>query len=385
MSPTAVVSRRGATRWHRGHPWIYRSDVRRGAGPPGIARVEDERGRFLGMALWSPASEIRLRLLTSEDVPVNVDWWAARIRLAAARRDALDPPSTACRVVHAEGDGLPALVVDRYGDYVVAQLLSAGLEAVRPDVLAALEEVLAPAGLLLRNDASVRRHEDLPLAIEAVSGEVPDPVEVREGGIRYLAALRSGQKTGAFLDQRENHALMAACARGRALDVFCYHGLFALHMAGRAEEVTGIDSSAAALAVAEQNRILNRLPNVRWTEGNAFDLLRALDEEGARFDTIVLDPPAFAKDRAAVPRALRGYKEINRRAMRLLAPGGLLFTASCSYHVRREHFSAMLADAAADAGRRVVLERGCGQARDHPEVLTVPESGYLKGALLRVE
>ncbi len=379
-----VVEPRGARRWRQGHPWIYRSDVVAGDVTPGVVHVTNRAGRFLGQALWSPASEIRLRFLTSEAEPVGPDWWARRLGAAQARRAALDPPATAYRVVHAEGDGLPSLIVDRYGPYVVAQLLSAGLEAVRADVLGAIDAVLAPDAVLLRNDASVRRHEGLPLAVEPVRGTVPDPIEVEEGGVRYLAAPRTGQKTGAFLDQREHHALMGRLARGRALDLFCYHGLFALHMAGRAERVLGVDSSTAALAVAERNRQLNGRRNVAWQEGNAFDVLRELERAGERFETIVLDPPAFAKDRAAVSGALRGYKEINLRAIRLLAPGGVLFTASCSFHVHRAQFFAMLADAAADSGRRVVLRHTLGQPADHPEIVTVPETGYLKGALLHV-
>jgi 23S rRNA (cytosine1962-C5)-methyltransferase len=378
-----TVTARGARRWQRGHPWIYRSDVVAGDGPPGIVRVADARGRFLGQALWSPASEIRLRWLTHEADPVDVAWWIERVGAALARRAALDPPATAYRVVHAEADGLPSLVVDRYGPYVVAQLLSAGLEAVRAHVLAAIDAVLAPAGVLLRHDAAVRRHERLPLAIEPVRGQVPDPLEVREGAVRYLAAPHRGQKTGAFLDQREHRGLMAAVARGRALDVFCYHGLFALHMAGRAEHVLAVDSSGDALAMAARNAELNGRTHITWREANAFDALRELERARARFDTIALDPPAFAKDRASVPAALRGYKEINLRALKLLAPGGRLFTASCSFHVGRAAFLALLADAAADAGRRVFLERVLGQPQDHPEVLTIPETGYLKGALVR--
>jgi 23S rRNA (cytosine1962-C5)-methyltransferase len=380
----ATVSRRGAGRWRHGHPWIYRSDVADGPPHPGIVTVTDTHGTFLGRALWSPDSEIRLRLLTRDDVPITAEWWTDRIREAAARREGLDPPATAYRVVHAEGDGLPSLIVDRYGDAVVAQLLSAGLEAVRADVLDAIEEACAPAGILLRNDASVRRHEGLPVAVEPVRGTVPDPIEVTEAGIRYLASPHHGQKTGAFLDQREHHALMGRVARGRALDLFCYHGLFALHMAGRATHVTGVDASADAIARAGENARRNGVTNVAWQEANVFDLLRALDDAGERYDTIVLDPPAFAKDREAVLGALRGYKEINRRALRLLRPEGRLFTASCSYHVGRTAFLAMLGEAAADARRHVVLERVLGQPADHPEVLTVPETGYLKGALLRI-
>lgn len=384
VSGHATVSRRGAARWRHGHPWIYRSDVVDGPHAPGIVAVRDTHGTFLGQALWSPASEIRLRFLTRTDTPIDAAWWTDRLRTAHARRAALDPPASAYRVVHAEGDGLPSLIVDRYGEYAVAQLLSAGLEAVRADVLEAIDTVLAPAGVLLRNDASVRRHEGLPIAVEPVRGVVPDPVEVAEGDIRFLAAPHRGQKTGAFLDQREHHALMGRHAHGHALDLFCYHGLFALHMAARADSVVGVDTSTDALAVAAENQRLNGRTNIRWLEANVFDLLRELDTSGERYDTIVLDPPAFAKDRDAVLGALRGYKEINRRAIRLLRPGGLLLTASCSYHVGRSAFMAMLSDAAADARRHVVLERVLGQPEDHPEVLTIPETGYLKGALLRI-
>jgi 23S rRNA (cytosine1962-C5)-methyltransferase len=381
-----TVSAKGAARWQRGHPWIYRADVAReppDAGP-GIATVHDRRGRFLGRALYSPASEIRLRMLARDEVPIDTAWWRSRIAEALARRGAI--PATAYRVVHAEGDGLPSLVVDRYGPWAVAQLLSAGLEAVRADVLAAIRAVLEPEGVLLRNDAAVRRHEALPLEVEAVFGAVPDEVEVAEDGVRYLAAPRSGQKTGAFLDQRENRRLAAEHTHsgGRALDVFTYHGSFALHLAGRAASVLAVDQSADALARGARNAALNGLTNVRWREANAFDLLRELDQAGERFDTIVLDPPAFAKSRDSVPRALAGYKEVNLRAMRLLAPGGMLFTCSCSYHISRAIFAGMLADAAADSGRRLQLVAWTGAAADHPELVTVPETGYLKGALLQV-
>lgn len=384
MTDVAVtVSARGAARWRRGHPWIFRSDVEGGRHPPGIVRVVDGSHRVLGRGLWSPASEIRLRMLTSDDVPIDGGWWAARLREAERRRATIPADTTAYRLVHAEGDGLPSLVVDRYGAYVVAQLLSAGLEAVRGDVLGAIETVFTPKGLVLRNDVPVRARERLPLGIEHVIGDVPDPVEVREHGIRYFASPLTGQKTGAFLDQRENRARMGALARGRVLDVFTYHGLFALHMARRADHVLGVDASGPALDIAERNRSLNGLTNVEWREANAFELLRELERAGERFDTIVLDPPAFAKDRRAVSAAMRGYQEINLRALRLLAPGGCLFTASCSHHVGRDRFLAMLAAAAADSGRTVALAAIVGQSSDHPELLTVPETGYLKGAIVR--
>jgi len=378
-----VVSAKGAARWQAGHPWIYRTDIYDEPGDaPGIVAVTERRGRHLGQALYSPKSEIRLRLLTREREAIDASWWAERIASSATRR--ADIPATAYRVVHAEGDGLPSLVVDRYGPYVVAQLLSAGLEQVRDDVLAGIDTALAPEGILLRNDSAVRRHEGLPLEVVAAKGSVPDTVPVEEHGVRYLAAPRAGQKTGAFLDQRENRVLVGQhTGAGRALDLFTYHGSFALHLARRAAEVLAVDSSADALARGRDNAALNGLTNIAWREANAFDLLRELERREETFDTVVLDPPAFAKSKQSVPRALAGYKEINLRAMRTLSPSGVLFTCSCSYHVSRTAFLEMLADAARDSGRRLQLLAVVGAGRDHPELINVPETGYLKGALLR--
>jgi 23S rRNA (cytosine1962-C5)-methyltransferase len=380
---TVIVSARGAARWQAGHPWIYRTDVHdEPRDTPGIVATTDRRGRHLGQALYSPKSEIRLRLLTRGREPIDTTWWAGRIAASAARRQGI--AATAYRAVHAEADGLPSLVVDRYGPYVVAQLLSAGLEAVSPDVVAGIGVALEPEAILLRNDSGVRRHEGLPLEVVAARGTVPDTVLVEEDGVRYLAAPQTGQKTGAFLDQRENRVLVAAhTGRGRALDLFTYHGSFALHLARRAGEVVAVDSSSDALARGRENAALNDRANITWREANAFDLVRELERRGESFETVVLDPPAFAKTKQTVTRALAGYKEINLRAMRILAPGGVLFTCSCSYHVSRTIFLDMLADAARDAGRRLQLLAVTGASRDHPEIVTVPETGYLKGALLR--
>jgi len=379
-----VVSAKGAARWDAGHPWIYRTDVYdEPRVTAGIVSVTDRRGRHLGQALYSPGSEIRLRLLTRGREPVDAGWWTDRIGIALARRAGI--PATAYRVVHAEADGMPSLIVDRYGPYTLAQLLSAGLESVRADVVAGLVAALSPEGILLRNDVPIRRHEGLPLEVVPVYGTVPDTLVVEEHGVRYVAAPHTGQKTGAFLDQRENRVLVSEHAGdgGRALDLFTYHGSFALHLARRAREVIAVDSSADALARGGENAALNGLSNITWREANAFDLLRDLERRDETFDVIVLDPPAFAKTKQSVPRARAGYKEINLRAMRLLAPGGLLFTCSCSYHVNRAVFGEMLADAARDSGRRLALVALTGAGRDHPELLNVPETGYLKGALLR--
>lgn len=383
MNGDAVVTARGAERWVRGHPWIFRSDLEAGPDAPGLVRVRDRRGRFLGQALHSPSSEIRLRLLERSEAPVNRGWWEAAIGRALAHRDGVD--ATAYRVVHGEGDGLPSLIVDRYDRWVVAQLLSAGLETMRQDILAAITTVLAPEGILLRHEAGVRAREGLSQGVELVSGDVPREVEVREGGVRYRAAPWSGQKTGAFLDQRPNRMLLASLAPtdGRGLDCFAYHGSFALHLATRCRSVLALDVSADALARGAVNAELNGFGNIAWQEGDAFEVLRAMERGREQFDAIALDPPAFAKSRGSVPQALRGYHEVNLRAMRLLAPGGVLLTASCSYHVRRSQFLEMLERAAGDSGRNLVLEGVLGQDRDHPELLTVPETGYLKGALLR--
>jgi 23S rRNA (cytosine1962-C5)-methyltransferase len=386
MSDVALVSAKGAHRWQHGHPWIYRSDVaQRPSGPPGAVVVHDHRGRSLGWALWSPSSEISLRMIERDSrQPIDRDWWRTRLRTAIDRRRALNGSTNAYRVVHGEGDGCPSLICDRYDRWIVLQLMSAGLEAFRADIVAAITELLEPDGILARNDVPLRAKEKLQVAVEPLVGEVPEEIEIIEHGVRYLAAPWRGQKTGAFLDQRENRVLIGSLARGRALDCFSYHGSFALHLARRAEQVIALDASAEALRRAEDNVARNGLRNVELVEADAFDFLRAREVAGDTFDTIVLDPPAFAKTRSALPGALRGYKEINMRALRLLKPGGLLFTASCSFHLTKPLFLEMLQSAASDSGRRVVLRTVTGQPLDHPEVITIPETGYLKGALLEV-
>lgn len=382
MSGVRVTSR-GAERWVRGHPWIFRSEVQAGPEGPGVVQVQDPRGRFIGQALYSPRSEIRLRLLEPTDRRVDQGWWVERIAACAARRHGIE--STAYRVVHGEGDGIPSLVVDRYDKWVVVQILSAGLETMRDTIVHALAEVLEPDGILLRNDAPVRRREGLSAELVEALGSVPREIVVREGEVRYAAAPWDGQKTGAFLDQRPNRMLAGSLMPrgGRALDCFAYHGSFSVHLARRANNVTALDVSADALARGAANAALNGLDNIQWFEADAFERLRMLERSRERFDFIVLDPPAFAKSRATVGAALRGYREINLRAMRILSPGGTLLTASCSFHVQLPQFLGMLTEAAADSGRRITLERVLGQGDDHPVVLTIPETGYLKGALLR--
>lgn len=384
MQDHAVITPKGAGRWQRGHPWIYRSDVatRPSAAPSAVA-VLDTAGRPLGWALWSPLSEISLRLLDRDPNAVIDDlWWRRRLEASLRRRMALPAVANAYRLVHGEADGCPSLICDRYDRWLVVQLLSAGLEAFRQPIVDALQSLTGAEGILARNDVPVRAKEGLSRETCALLGNVPHEVEVQEHGIRYLAAPWEGQKTGAFLDQRDNRALVGAIAHGRALDCFSYHGSFALHLARTATSVVALDASAAALARGVDNAARNGLTNITFTEADAFNYLRADEGRGTRYDTIVLDPPAFAKTRSALSGAVRGYKEINLRAMRLLAPGGLLFTASCSFHLTKAMFLEMLDAAAADSGRRIALRELRGQPLDHPEVLTIPESGYLKGALL---
>jgi 23S rRNA (cytosine1962-C5)-methyltransferase len=387
MSATAIISARGKRRWDAGHPWIFRSDVsERPSADAGVVRALDSRGEFAGWALWSPASEISLRLIdASPDATIDATWWGERLGAAIQRRNVLGGLTNACRLVHGEGDHLPSLVVDRYDEWLVVQLLSAGIEQQREHILTALHDLLRPSGILARHDAPVREREGLPRAVERLAGEVPKTIRVDEHGVQYFAAPYDGQKTGAFLDQRENRVLAGGVSHGRALDCFAYHGSFALHLARRAEQVIAVDTSAAALLRAAENVALNGFAHVALVEADVFAFLREQEREGSRYDTIVLDPPAFAKNRSMLESALRGYHEINVRAMRLLAPGGRLFTASCSYHVSKASFWDMLRRAAADAGRRITLRALTAQPLDHPELLTVPETGYLKGALLQAD
>ena len=353
--------------------------------PAGAVRVLNDKNRLIGSALWSPASQISLRMLTHDDGTIDAAFFRARIERALAYRQTLNIDANAYRLVHGEADSLPSLVVDRYGDYLVAQFLSAGLEAFRPAIVAALIELTQPKGVLARNDPPVRSREMLPLNTELLHGVVPDEIEVREASVKYMAAPWKGQKTGAFLDQRENRARVGQLARGRTLDCFSYHGSFTMHLAAQAQSVTAVDSSYEALERAESNAHLNGFDHVELIEANAFEYLRHLELERAAFDVVVVDPPAFAKRRDAVAQALRGYKEVNLRAMRLLAPGGHLCSFSCSFHIDAALFREMLESAAADSGRQLRWIETRGQALDHPEIVQIPESIYLKGAILQAE
>lgn len=380
-----TVSSRGAARWTAGHPWIYASDVV-AAGDSAAGAVMVRHGRRpIGWALYSPTSEIALRLIDRDaDARIDADWWRQRLAAAVTRRAPLADVATAYRLVHGEADGCPSLVVDKYDRWLVAQLASAGIERFRQEIVQALIEITGAEGILARHDLAVRGKEGLPRETGILSGDVPRTIDVQEYGVRYLAAPWGGQKTGAFLDQRENRARIGALARagGRALDCFSYHGSFALHLARRSGQVLALDTSAAALERAKENAARNGATNISFVETDAFEYLKKAERARERFDTVVLDPPAFAKTKRALGPALRGYKEINLRGMRLLAPGGLLYTASCSFHLSKGQFLEVLQDAAADSGRRLALREILGQPIDHPEVLTIPETGYLKGAIV---
>ena len=382
--PAVTVTARAEARLKTGHPWIYRSDLRRPAAAPGdVVRVVGPGRRTLGYGTYSSRSVIALRMLTRRDVRPEAAFWRERLAAAVRYRESLDIDATAYRLVHGEGDRLPGLVVDRYGDVLVVQALSQTADRLLPLFRDLLVELLDPAGILARNDSQVRTLEGLDREVVLAHGRVPEEVEVREGAVRLAVDLWRGQKTGLFLDQRENRFAAAAYARGRAFDGFSYTGAFALQMAPACEAVEAVDVSAAAAAAIARNAEGNGAANLRSRAANVFDVLRDYDRAGDRFDTIVLDPPAFAKNRAAATRALAGYKEINLRALRILSRGGTLVTSSCSYHVDEPAFIRMLASAAADARAEVRIVERRLQGRDHPVLATVPETSYLKCAVLR--
>ena len=383
-NPTATISARGEERVRAGHPWVYRSDVVDVHAEGGdIVRVIGPRRRTVGHALFSDRSQIAIRMLTRGDVPADEALIRSRLQHALEFRAALALDATAYRLVHAEADLLPSLVVDRYGDYLVVQALSQAMDRLLPSITTMLAELVAPVGILARNDPKVRALEGLAQAVEVLHGDVPESVVVREGPIEYSVDLRTGQKTGLFLDQRENREAAARYAHGRLLDCFSYHGGFALRLARQCPSVEAVDISPEAVARIRQNAERNGVPHIEAREANVFDELRRLEREGTRYDTIVLDPPAFAKNKASIPNAFSGYKEINLRAMRLLAPGGYLVTCSCSYNVDEEMFASMLHEASVDSHVPMAIVEKRMQGRDHPVLVGVPETHYLKCFILR--
>jgi len=381
-----LVNRKAADRVASGHPWIFSSDVteRTGAEPGSVVDVLDPKRRKLGIAHFSSASQICLRMLASRTEPVDAKFYEKRLAAAAEFRSAVVCDSDAYRLVHAEADLLPALIVDRYGDYLSVQTLNQGMDRAKDWIIAGLVTLLNPKGIVLRNDAPVRKKEELPLEVTVTHGEVPAEVAVRMNGLQFHADLVHGQKTGTFLDQRENYLAAAKYAGGKVLDCFTSSGGFAMHLASKCESIEAVDSSAEALRSAAKNAGINGITNIEFREANAFDLLAGYASARREFSMVVLDPPAFAKSRDSLEGAARGYKDINLRALRLLGPGGVLVTCSCSHHVSEAMLLEIVAAASLDAGRKLrVLERRT-QSQDHPILLTVPETHYLKCLILQV-
>lgn len=380
---TVVISGRGEQRLRSGHLWIYRSDlVDVQAAGGDCVTVQGPRGQVLGQALYSDRSQIALRRLTGGETRADDELVERRIGDAIRFRESLGIDASAYRLVHAEADLLPSLIVDRYGSYLVVQTLSQGMERLLPIVLGVLQRTLEPRGILARNDPRIRLLEGLDRRVEVLAGEIPDTVSVHENGVEYQVDLRHGQKTGLFLDQRENRIAAARYARGRVLDCFSYQGGFAVRLARQAEHTLALDVSEEAVSWLLVNASRNGV-KIEGRVCNVFDELRRLERDGERFDTIVLDPPAFARTKAAVPKAVAGYKEINLRGLRLLERGGILVTCSCSYNVNEAVFAEILRRAAADAGAQVTILEKRMQSRDHPVLLTVPETYYLKCFILR--
>jgi 23S rRNA (cytosine1962-C5)-methyltransferase len=380
---------RGEDRVRGGHPWVYRSDIADvlQADAGAIVEVRGPRNRVLGHALFSDKSQITIRMISRavspNDPPIDDRFWRTRLESAIRFRDALQINATAFRLVHGEADLLPSLIVDRYADYLVMQTLSQGMDRLAPTLVRLLVEITGARGILARNDPKVRLLEGLDQKVEVMHGTVPETIDVTEVGIAYAVDPWKGQKTGLFLDQRENREAAARYAHGRLLDCFSYNGGFALVLASRCEAVDALDVSAEAVGRITANAAANGVRNLTAREANVFDELRHLEREGARYDTIVLDPPAFAKNKASIGNALAGYKEINLRALRLLNPGGYLVTCSCSYNVDEAMFAEAVFAASADAQVPVTVVEKRMQGRDHPVLLGVPETYYLKSFILR--
>ena len=386
MEPQVTLTPHGTSRLLSGHYWIYRSDIQatENVEPGDTVRLRDDRRRFLGKAWFSSHSQIALRLITREDIPIDDDYFRSRIEVAVRFRERVVENSTVYRLLYGESDGLPSLIVDRYGDTLVIQTLSQATERRKADIVRLLQERFSPHAIVERNDPKVRRLEGLEQKVGVLAGRCEGEVQAEENGLRFSYDLLHGQKTGAFLDQRENRLAASTYALGEVLDCFSYTGGFAITAARFVRSVEGIDISAPAVAAASKNAQLNGITNASFREANVFDVLKQYADAGRQFDTIILDPPAFAKNRASLPAAQRGYKEINLRALKLLRPGGTLITCSCSHHIPESLLLQIVAEAGLDAHRTLVVVERRTQARDHPILLTLPETHYLKCLLLSV-
>jgi 23S rRNA (cytosine1962-C5)-methyltransferase len=375
-----ALTAKGLRWWRTGHPWIYRDDLLspQNAEPGEVVAVQDEQGRFLSQALYSATSRIALRLLTTAADPVDRTFWEGRLRQAMAYRRRVVGASNAFRLIYAEADGFPGLIVDSYDGHLVMQVHHPGIARLQSTLLDLLHSLVQPKSIILRNDSEVRRLEGLPLEVEVISGDVPERLMIQEGPLQFLVDVRHGQKTGMFLDQRENHQAAAAWAQGEVLDCFSYQGGFALPAARSARHVVAVESSAPSLRLAQENARLNELDNIEWVQQNCFDFLKAAVAGGQKYDLVILDPPAFAKSRADRQAAFKGYRDLNRRALQLLKPGGVLITCSCSYNLTPDAFLEVLRQAGRESRRQARLIESRGASRDHPALLSLPESSYLK-------
>jgi 23S rRNA (cytosine1962-C5)-methyltransferase len=383
---TVKISTRGAKRIRLGHLWVYRSDIRDTdeAEAGAIVRVVDDARNFVGQAFYSDRSQIALRFLTTRDEVIDREWWRDRLQACAERRAPIAKQTNAYRLVYSEGDLMSSLIVDVYDGHYVLQTLSQGTDRIQGQLVQLLIDEFHPQSIVELNDARVRQLEGLELRSRALQGDDPHEIEVAQYGVKFIVSPRASQKTGAFLDQRENYLAARKVAHGRALDCFTFTGGFALHIAESCDNVIGIDISSDAVAAAERNAKLNNSQNVTFRVANVFDALREMESAGERFDTIILDPPAFTKSRETVKSGARGYKEINLRALKRLNPGGVLVTCTCSYHMSEQMFLDIIAGAALDAHRRVQIVEKRGQSSDHPVLLGVPETHYLKCVIVRV-
>ena len=381
-----TINQKAEERLSKGHPWIFRSDlIQVEKEQAGSASVYNPKGKLLGEALYSPKSLIALRMMTEGSERINKALLQARIEKAYRQRSKIFPNSNVYRLVFGEADALPSLIIDRYDDVVVFQSLSAGMETYKIDIIQILQNLLPLRSIIERNDASIREKEGLPLLTQAVFGEAPQELSIEIDQKKLSFDPFEGQKTGFFLDQRFNAHRAAQYAQGKVLDVFSYVGQFAVHAAEHAEEILCVDASASAIARVQKNAAFNQIINIKTQCENAFDYLKACDQQKKKFDTISLDPPAFVKNRSALKQALRGYKEINLRAMRLLEAGGILITSSCSQHLQNEVMENLLMECARDAKRHIQVLEKRGQPPDHPWLLSVPETNYLKCYILRIE